>query len=185
MVNRVAKENHLALVESTHETLVLRKKRRQKNKNVKWVKWIGIIMDESFLFKEHWKSRIAKARKMLGQLNALGNSMWGISANSWRSAYTGMIRAVALWGAGLGWRGQRDWEEKFEKLQYQALKKCINTTHESRRELVSQIAGVESPRMALDAAQARVMRKLMRDPLYMDNLWKDDGSGRCIEDRRT
>ena len=105
---------------------------RGKNKDVKWVKWIGIIMDESLTFREYWESRIAKARKMLGQLNGLGNSSWGMSANSWRTAYTGMIRAVALWGSELGWRGQRDWEEEFERLQYQALKKCVNATHGSR-----------------------------------------------------
>ena len=70
-------------------------------------------------------------------------------------------------------------------MQYQALKKCVNATYGSRRELVSQIAGVESPRMALDAAQARVMGKLIGDPSYMDDLWKDDGSGRCIEEGRT
>ena len=74
-----------------------------------------------------------------------------------------MIRAVAVWEVQLGWTGQRDWEEEFEKLQYQALKKCVNVTHGSRRELVSQLAGVEFPKMALDAAQAKVMRKLMRD----------------------
>ena len=170
VVNRIAKENHLHLKESKHETLVLSKKRRQKNKDVKWVKWIAIIIDESLSFKEHWKSRIAKARKMLGQLNGLGNLMWEISANSWRSAYAGMLRAVALWGAELGWRGQRNWEEEFEKLQYQALKKCVYMIHGSRRELVSQIAAVESRRMALDAAQARVMGKLMRNPSYIDDL---------------
>ena len=65
------------------------------------------------------------------------------------------------------------------------MKKCVNATHGSRRELVSQIAGVESLRMALDAAQARVMEKVMRDPSYIDDLWKDDGSGRCIEEGRT
>ena len=37
VVNRVAKENHLPLEESKHETLVLRKKRRKKNKHMKWV----------------------------------------------------------------------------------------------------------------------------------------------------
>ena len=35
VVNRVAKENYLPLEESKHETLVLRKKRRKKNKDVK------------------------------------------------------------------------------------------------------------------------------------------------------
>ena len=137
---------------------------------MKWVKWIGIIINKSLSFKDHWKSRIAKARKMLGHLNGLGNSIWRISANSWRSAYTRMIRAVALWGAELGWRGQRDWEEEFEKLQYQALQKCVNMIHGSKRELISQTAGVEPPRMALDTAQARLMGKLMRDLSYMDDL---------------
>ena len=35
VVNQVAKENHLPLEESKHEKLVLRKQRRQKNKDVK------------------------------------------------------------------------------------------------------------------------------------------------------
>ena len=35
VVNRVVKENQLPLEESKHETLVLRKKRRKKNKDVK------------------------------------------------------------------------------------------------------------------------------------------------------
>ena len=43
-------------------------------------------------------------------------------------------------------------------------------THGSRGDLVSQIAGVETSRIALDVAQARVMGKLIRDPSYMDDL---------------
>ena len=43
-------------------------------------------------------------------------------------------------------------------------------THGSRRELVSHIVEVESLRMALDAAQARVIGKLIKDPSYIDNL---------------
>ena len=82
VVNQVAKEYHMPLEESKHETPVVRKKRRQKYNNMKWVKWIGIIMNESLCFKEHWKSRIDKARMMMVQLQELGNCMWGISANS-------------------------------------------------------------------------------------------------------
>lgn len=74
--------------------------------------------------KEHWnleeldrKGCIRKEFRDVGQLNGLGTSNWGISANSWRAAYTGMIKAIALWGAELGWRGWRDWEEEFKKLQ--------------------------------------------------------------------
>jgi len=75
-----------------------------------------------------------------------------------------------LWESELGWRGQRGWEKEFVQLQYQALKKYVNATHGSKTELVSQIAGVESPGMVLDAAQARVMRKIMGDNTALGDL---------------
>jgi len=81
----------------------------------------------------------------------------------------------------LGWRGQRDWEKDFEQLQYQALKKCVNATNGSKIELVSQIAGVESPKVALDAAQARLMGKIMRDTTTLEDLMFDDKTGRIAE----
>ena len=40
----------------------------------------------------------------------------------------------------------------------------------TKRELVSQITGVELLRIVLDAAQARVIGKLIRDLLYMNDL---------------
>jgi len=95
-----------------------------------------------------------------------------------------MIRAVALWTSDLGWRGQCDWEKKFEQLQYQALKKCVNVTHRSRIELLSQIAGVESPRMALDAAQASLMGKIMQDTTAVGDLIFEDEKGRNTEEGR-
>jgi len=181
IVNRIAAENDLPLEDSKHERLVLRNKRRKKNTEVKWVKWLGIIMDASLTFKEHGKARIRKAGVMLAKFNGLGNSQWGISATSWRHIYTGMIRAVALWGLVLGWPGQRDWEKEFEQLQYQTLKKCVNAIQVSKIEFVGQMTGVESPRMALDAAQARLMRKIMRDTTAIGDLMGNDGTGRNAE----
>jgi len=60
-INRVAQENHLPLEESKHEKLVLRDRKRNKKAEVKWVKWLGIILDESLTFEKHWRSHIAKA----------------------------------------------------------------------------------------------------------------------------
>jgi len=53
IVTRIAAENHLALEDLKHKRLVLKKKRRKKNKDVKWVKWLGIIMDKSLTFKDN------------------------------------------------------------------------------------------------------------------------------------
>ena len=91
IVNRIAAENHLRLEDSKYEWLVLQRKRRKKNKDMKWMNWLGIIMGESLTFKEHWKARIKKAQAILTQFNRLENSQWRISATSWRQIYTRMI----------------------------------------------------------------------------------------------
>jgi len=46
-------------------------------------------------------------------------------------------------------------------LQYQVLTICISSVKGARKELVREIAGVESPRTALDAAQAQLLGKMM------------------------
>ena len=38
--------------------------------------------------------------------------------------------------------------------------------------------------MLLNVAQVRVMGKIMRYLSYMDDLWKNNGSGRCTEESR-
>ena len=104
-----------------HEDIVFhlggRGSRRKKTRaEIERVKWLGIIIDENLKFDHHWKSRIEKARKLLGALIGIGNSQWGISPSSWIPLYTGMVRVIALWGAELGWRGEKEWRKKFERL---------------------------------------------------------------------
>ena len=52
-------------------------------------------------------------------------------------------------------------------------------------------SGVGRPRMVLDAAQARLMGKMMRDPTMLGNLWLEKGEpvkwgeeGRSVGARR-
>ena len=67
-----------------------------------------------------------------------------MSVNSWRLAYTGMMRTIATWGAEIGWRGQVEWKEAMRKLQYAALRKCTGAVMGARKESVDEIAAVES-----------------------------------------
>jgi len=60
-------------------------------------------------------------------------------------------------------------------LQYQVLTKCVSSVKGARKELFREIAGVESPRMALDAAQARLLGKMMRDATTLGDLWSGPG----------
>jgi len=57
-------------------------------------------------------------------------------------------------------------------LQCQALSKCVNAVRGACKELVSGIAGVESPRMALDATQAKLLGKMMRG---LRDMWSGPG----------
>ena len=123
IVNEVAKEWGLPLEKDKHEEIFFgirgsKKKKRHKGSDAEKINWLGIIIDRGLRFNYHWQYRIQRARQLLGALSSVGNSQWGISPNSWRSMYTGMIRAVALWGAEIGWRGQKAWRREFEKLQY-------------------------------------------------------------------
>jgi len=61
-------------------------------------------------------------------------------------------------------------------LQYQALRKCVSAVRGVRKELVSEIAGVGSPKMAIDAAQARLLGKMMRDQMALGDMWKGQGT---------
>ena len=96
VLKEVAEGRRLPLEETKEERLILKVGRKTgRGKERKWIEWLGIFLEDQLEFDIHWKARIEKARKMLGALNGIGNSQWGISPVSWRSAYTGMIRTIA------------------------------------------------------------------------------------------
>ena len=53
IVNEVAEEWDLPLEPEKTERIVFRKKRKGKRKDAKWVKWLGIIVDEDLLFDHY------------------------------------------------------------------------------------------------------------------------------------
>ena len=123
-----------------------------------------MILDEDLDFGPHWEYRIGKARSLLGALEGVGSSKWGMSPLSWRQAYTGMVRSVASWGIEVGWRGQREWRELMEKLQYAALRKCTGAVVGARKEYVRKIAAVEGVETFARAAAGRFLARTMCDP---------------------
>ena len=113
VLKEVADERGLLLAEDKEERLILRggNGRRGRRGACEKVKWLVVILDEDLDFGPHWETRIAKARNLLGALDGVGSSRWGMSPLSWRQAYTGMIRGVASWGVEVSWRGHREWRE--------------------------------------------------------------------------
>ena len=138
VLKEVAAERCLPLAEDKEERLALQSKsgRRGRRGVAEKVKRLGVIFDEDLNFGQHWDYRIKKARSLLGALDGVGSSKWGMSPLSWRQDYTGMVRSVASWGIEVGWRGQREWREMMERVQYAALRKCTGAVVVARREYV-------------------------------------------------
>ena len=121
------------------------------------MKWLSVILDEDLDFGPHWETRIAKACSLLGALHEVGSSRWGMSPLSWRQAYTGMLRSMASWGVEVGCRGQREWREEIESLQYAALRKCTGAALRSRNPLVRGVAAVEDVKTFARVATGRFL----------------------------
>ena len=58
--------------------------RRKQNADRKYVKWLGVIFDDSLEFDIHWKSRLTKARKALGAVSRVGTSQLGMCSGGWK-----------------------------------------------------------------------------------------------------
>ena len=80
VVNEVGIKHNLPLQPDKHEEMCLQPGRdkgsgkRKKRIEIERVKWLDIIIDETLDFDHHWKSRIDKARKLLGALSSIGLS---------------------------------------------------------------------------------------------------------------
>ena len=82
-----------------------------------------------------------------------------------------MVRAVALWGAELGWKWQKAWLKEFKRLKYQALRKCTAATLGASREKVNYIARVEDVKTILDSTQVGYLARCATDPTTTLGLW--------------
>ena len=87
-----------------------------------------------------------------------------MSPLSCRQAYTGMIRSVAAWGMEVGWRGQREWREEIERLQYAALRKCTGAVVGARKEYVRKVVAEESIEMYARASAGCFLARMMCNP---------------------
>ena len=168
VVAEVAAEQRLHMAADKDKSMVLRGgsgwKKRRRNGLAERVKWLGVILDDSLYFKEHWLHRIGKARSLLGALSGVGSSKWGRSPVICRAAYTGMVRTVASWGVEIGWRGQREWRHEMTLLQNAAMRKTLGAVKGSSRRKANAIAAVEDVETFVRAANGRFLAGTLCEP---------------------
>src|SRR5438046_5268739 len=75
--------------------------------NKEATRWLGIWLDSGLRFKEHHQKHMAKAHAAERRLQSL-TGRYGLSAGNVRRIQIAAVQAVAIYGAELWWRGQKD-----------------------------------------------------------------------------
>ena len=70
----------------------------------------------------------------------------------------------------MGWKRQKAWLKEFERLQYQALRKCSGATPGASRQKVNYIARVEDVKTILDSTQVWYLARCATDPATTSDL---------------
>ena len=94
VVVEVAEECNLPIETDKEEVLHIRKSRKKRNAERKWIKWLGVIFDDSLGTESPGSQK--HVRKALGALSGVGGSQWG------------MCHVVRNWDGGDRKRGKRN-----------------------------------------------------------------------------
>ncbi|KAI7349592.1 hypothetical protein KC320_g5991 [Hortaea werneckii] len=79
-------------------------------------KWLGFWLDSKLTFKTHFENRITSARRALQAVASLSRRNGGLSIRLMRRVVIAAVSSVALFGAEVWWRGQKDLERRLQLL---------------------------------------------------------------------
>jgi ribonuclease HI len=93
-------------------------------------RWLGFWLDPKLSFREHFTIRYQKAEKVLRALSALSRKN-GLPMSLVHKIQVAAVHSVALYGSEIWWEGQKDKQEKIQKLlnkQARAITGMFKTT---------------------------------------------------------
>src|SRR5579871_1788161 len=93
-------------------------------------RWLGFWLDSKLSFREHFNIRYQKAEKVLQALKALSKRN-GLPMSLLHKVQVAAVHSVALYGSEIWWEGQKDKQEKIQKLlnkQARAITGAFKTT---------------------------------------------------------
>lgn len=129
------------------------------------VKVLGVIIDNTFSFKEHLAMQAAKGAQLWKALKQLGNINHGLPPTAWRQLYTGMIRPVMTWCLEVAWNNMINFIEAMLLVERNALRKCTGAYNGARNSKVQGVSAVELLHMIADAMQARWVARTIHNNL--------------------
>jgi hypothetical protein len=122
-VSRWAKENKVCFNDQKSKVMLMTRRKVKKRKDlevylnnkhlrqVKTVKYLGVIIDNKLTFREHITHMTEKYRKIIFALSKSAKLNWGLSHKALKTLYTGGVQLLLLYGAPV-------WAEILEKTSY-------------------------------------------------------------------
>ncbi|ODM21086.1 hypothetical protein SI65_04139 [Aspergillus cristatus] len=126
-------------------------------------RWLGVLLDSGLTLKAHYQDRLQKATRAEARIRALCKTQGLPPGLIWR-LQKAVVHAIALYGAELWWRGQKDREQGLQGLinkQARAITGAFKTTPIGP--LVRE-AALEPASSLLDARQRAYAARLMGLP---------------------
>ena len=139
-------EEHKICFEEKKTEAVLFTRRRRLNRSIRQTqiqlpnfachfneeatRWLGYWLDSKLSFQEHAKIRYQKAEKVLHALAGLSKKN-GLPMSLLHKIQVAAVHSVALFGSEIWWNGQKNWQDKIQKLlnkQARAITGLFKTT---------------------------------------------------------
>jgi hypothetical protein len=131
-------------------------------KSQKSVKWLEIYIDRKLTFKEHVKKRTANATKALHSICRLQNTEWRLSFMTSRQLYMTCTSAISDYESKIWWKNQKQFRNKFQKLQNIALKKILEAFRISSVAIMKIEANLKSIDIRLDQKNQKLALKMLK-----------------------
>lgn len=118
-------------------------------------KWLGFWLDPKLSFKTHFANRMASAKGALQRVASLSRCNGGLSVNLMRRVVVAAVTSVAMYGAEIWWRGQRDRMEKVQLLPNSQARAITGLLRSTPRAVLWEASCLPTARDLLDHRQTR------------------------------
>ena len=131
--------------------------------NPQAIRWLGVLLDQCLTLKPHYQDRLQKAKKVEGQIKALSKQQGLPPGALWR-IHKATVQAVALYGAELWWRGQKDRARGLQTLVNQQARAITGAFRTTPIGPLIREAALEPASCLLEARQQGYIARLLALP---------------------
>jgi ribonuclease HI len=131
--------------------------------NQEATKWLGVLLDTGLTLKAHYQERLQKAKKAEARVRALCRQQ-GLPPGLIRRIQKAAVQAVALYGAELWWRGQKDRLKGLQQLVNQQARAITGAFKATPIGPLIREAALEPAESLLEARQLGYTTRLLSLP---------------------